>query len=116
MGRGFGLMLRYFLMVGVSGSVNLAERSSPTTANDELTTYLSTRPGNTNLYASKIFFPKLLTSALASVAVARIIISTSRARGSFSRSGGFSVLRHARAHSAALRRKETDLSFTESAR
>lgn len=53
-------------------------------------------------------------SALASTAALRMIVSTSRARGSFSRSGGLKVFKHARVHSAAASRRDADLSVIDS--
>lgn len=43
-----------------------------------------------------------------------MIASISRARGSFSRSGGLKLFRHARVHSAVAKRKDTDLSVIDS--
>lgn len=99
LGAADALILRYFLTVGVSGCVKL-----------------STRLGRSCLYASNIFFAIFLTSALASVAVRRIVPSISRARGSLSRSGGLKPLRQASVASAAAKRRDTDLSLVDSAR
>src|SRR5882757_1758790 len=79
-------------------------------------THLSTRSGRRALYASKIFFPVLLTSALASRAVNLMTSSIRRTRVSFSISGGLKQFKQARTPSAATKRRKVDLWFTDSAR
>lgn len=104
-------------MTGVKGAMKLNHGCQAWMSGVEaLGTNLSTRSGKRALYASKINFPTLLTSALASRAVNLITSSMSRARVSFSISGGLKQFRQARTPSAATKRREADFGVKESAR
>ena len=113
MDDGLGLMPRYFFVIGDNGSVNLWCKvcESEKTIIDGSDAYRSTRFGSSILYASNIFLLVLRTSGLASRAVARIIVSMSRARCSFSSSGGLKQFKQVNRDSTAATRSVTDLSW-----
>jgi hypothetical protein len=95
----FGLISRYFLVVGLRGPVKL-----------------STLQGSRSLYASKTLLLALRISALASRDATRIIASISCARNSFSKSGGLKQFMQFKVASTATKRREEDLSFAETSR
>lgn len=109
----FSLTSRYFRIVGVRGAVKLPGTRQQRGTDKKFDAYLSTLPGNRTLYASKIFLLTFLTSAFASLAVARIMASMSRARASFSRSGGLKQFIHVSMPSAAVSLKDVDLSLID---